>query len=148
MAQITVTAESIPDLDDWGWDDYWTCSDWQQWHVLRSAAYGKAQADVDFLYYWNQQSMGAHALDCRSFSTSFRSYFQSQNLLEALYDGALGVIASTIGAGTDVITGISSAVSSVGDGVKNSSKIISVIIPILLVLIAIAAIYYAYKHIK
>jgi hypothetical protein len=28
----TITADSKPDYDDWGWDDYWDIEDWMKWH--------------------------------------------------------------------------------------------------------------------
>lgn len=32
MAKYTITADSKPDFDDWGPDDYWSLKDWVDWH--------------------------------------------------------------------------------------------------------------------
>ena len=29
-----ITENSVPNMDDWGWDNYWNCQDWIEWHKI------------------------------------------------------------------------------------------------------------------
>jgi hypothetical protein len=137
-----INANSVPDLDDWGWDDYWSCPEWIQWHKAMVSQYGAYQANEKFLTEWNKQSIGAHALDCRSFNSEFREYTKAVGLHDALYNGAL--LAKPLGITTDAVTTATSAASDVvqagGDliqgvaqGAGSLGKSLKYVIPVLLI---------------
>lgn len=143
MATVwNITANSVPDLDEWGLDDYWSCSDWINWHKAVAQAYGVQAANEKFLSEWNKQSFGAHALDCRSFNSAFREYTKSVGLHDALYDGALiakplGLTADTLttvtNTASDVVQGAGSAVSGLAGGIGDFGKSLKYLIPIVLI---------------
>ena len=111
-----ITADSLPDLDDDGWDTWWTCSQWVMWHKANKRKYGKAVADQKFGVWWNKQDTGSGPLDCRTFNYEFRKYIAANNLQDIVWEGAgiLGNIFKPVGAAGDVITGGSRAVSGFG----------------------------------
>lgn len=127
-----ITENTTPNLDDWGWDDFWDCQDWIEWHKIMKQKKGKQYADSKFLEWWNKQGFGAHALDCRSFNSNFKDYFKSENLYNALYDG-IGVVAQPIGAATDVVQAGSNAVSNSAQAIENTSKTLKIAIPIVVI---------------
>ena len=116
-----ITADSEPDLDGWGYDStWWKCSDWIAWHKANKAKYGKAVANQKFSLWWNKQTMGAGPLDCRTFNSEFRQYIRANDLESAVWDGA-GVfknILDPIGAGGDIVTGVSGGVGRVGRALR------------------------------
>lgn len=126
-----ITADSTPDLDDWGYDDFWTCSDWMLWHGLVKKKYGKPEADRRFIHHWNLQTLGAHALDCRSFNTAFRDFLKKERLLDEAY-GSAGILAP-IGAVTDVVSSGSDVVSDTAKGAETAGKLLKWGLPLLLV---------------
>lgn len=101
-----ITADSIPDLDDWGVDEWWGCSDWVAWHKANKRKYGKEIANQKFAEHWKKQTMGAGALDCRTFNTSFRKYVERNNLFDTVYEsaGLLGLVLKPVGGASDFIT--------------------------------------------
>jgi len=123
-----ITAESVPDLDDWGWDDYWDCHHWIEWYKKVKQKYGRKQARSTFLTYWNLQTIGAHGIDCRSFNKAFREFAKKEKLFDELYSG-VGVIAQPIGAVTDVVSSGTKAVSNVAQSGENVSKILKWVVP-------------------
>lgn len=109
-----MNADSEPDLDDWGIDDYWTCSDWIDWYYMNKNRYGKATAVDKFFHYWEQQTIGAHALDCRTFNQDFRDFQQREGIQDRIMDG-LGIFYVPIqayGAAGDVVTTATTQISN------------------------------------
>lgn len=141
---FTITADSVPDLDEWGWDDYWKINDWITWHKAMKKKYGKDYANTKFLQWWGKQTTGANPLDARSFNSDFRKYAKDNGFLNALYADA--PIIQPIGAGTDIISGASDVVSNVGETVVSASKVVKILVPVLLVAGFFLLIMYAYKQ--
>jgi len=126
-----ITADSVPDFDDWGPDTYWECADWVTWHKAMVAKYGKAQADYTFGQAWQQRSAFGHELTCSLFDASFISYFKSQGYT---WDPVSGVIVS-----------ISKTVTNVASGAETLSHLISFIIPLLFIIAAVGLVIWANK---
>jgi len=125
MPNYNITSASIPDCDEWGWDDWWDCYDWITYYDALKADYGKAFADQQFITEWfNCASFGAGHLDCRTFNPVFRDKMKAEGLLEAVQGGA-AVLVGPIGAVTD-------ASGAVVQTIKTGSKILQYGIPILL----------------
>lgn len=139
-AHDPINADATPLYNDnilkfWNWfNTVWGCNDWLTWHKAMYSKYGKDAANQKFLTYWNDLATGSSAIDCRSFSTSFRNYFRSVGLLDQLYSG-LGIVAKPLGTATDVAT-------NVEEGISSASKVFRVMLPLALILIAIIAIVY------
>lgn len=141
--EYVITADSTPDLDDWGWDDYWKIEDWMRWHSLMVKKFGIDKANQTFLLWWNKQTTGANPLDAKSFNTSFRTYAKKYKFLDALYGGAsflkpFGAITDTISSGSDVV-------SNVGDAAKNTSNVLKWAVPVAVLSVVIIAGVILYK---
>ena len=55
----TITADSTPILDGWGWDDYWGCAEFKNWHASNVKKYGVEAANDKFMVAWGAQGFGA-----------------------------------------------------------------------------------------
>jgi hypothetical protein len=142
-----ITENSTPDMDDWGWDDYWSCEDWMAWHKIMKEKKGKQFADSTFLSWWNKLGSFAATYNCRSFNTAFRDYFRKENLLSALYSG-IGIIAAPIGVGTDVAGAASDVIVGTAQGVGSVAKTLKYLVPILVLGGVIYGGFYIYKQLK
>lgn len=141
-----ITENSVPNMDDWGWDDYWTCEDWVEWHKIMKSKKGKQYADANFLKSWEAQSSFSNTYNCRSYNKTFRDYFRNENLLSKLYSGA-GIIAAPIGAGTDIVVGASEGISNLSEGIFGGIKVLKYVIPILVIAGIGLAGYVVYKKV-
>ena len=141
-----ITENSVPNLDDWGWDNYWSCEDWVEWHKIMKSKKGKSFADSNFLKWWEAQTSFANSFNCRSYNKTFRDYFRKENLLSKLYSGA-GIIAAPIGAGTDVVVGVSEGISDVTEGIFNTAKVLKYVLPVLLIVGVGIVGYVVYKKV-
>lgn len=110
-ANDPTNADAVPDFDGWGWDSWWTGTDWLTWHRALKARFGLEVANTKFINAWQQQTMGSTPLDARSFNTDFRAYAKANGFLDALYYG-LGALVKPIGAVTDVVSDVSTGISS------------------------------------
>lgn len=119
---------STPDYDGWFFDSYWTARDWLVWHQALKRQYGLEEANIRFVNAWQKQGFGAAPLDARSFDSGFRKYARENGFLDALYYG-LGALVKPIGAGTDIIEGVS-------EGVSITSRIVKYAIPAAAILFA------------
>lgn len=142
--EYIITADSKPDLDEWGWDDYWTILHWIDWHKKMKAKYGLNEANKTFMYWWDQQTIGASILDARSFNTDFRNYAKKNGFFDALFGGAS--VLKVIGAGSDVISGGSEVASSVVQAGVNVGKMLKWVVPTLLITALAGLGIYAYKQ--
>src|SRR3990167_8354248 len=111
--EYIITADSEPDLDEWGYDDYWLINNWIEWHKMMKKKYGVEIANSRFIQWWNKQSSGANPIDARSFNSVFRNYAKENKFLDNLFSGASWV--KPIGAGTDIISSGSDAISNVSE---------------------------------
>lgn len=117
---VMITADSEPDLDDWGWDEWWDCDEWITWHKLMKRRYGKLYANQKFAYWWNEQTTGAGPLDCRTLNSSFRAYIERNDLHSAVWEGAgiFEAVLDPVGSVGDVGTGLIRGVSRTGRALK------------------------------
>jgi hypothetical protein len=98
-------ADSTPDYDDWGWDDYWKPEDWMAWHGAMKAAYGKNKADYKWATAWQEQGWFEGGINARTFNSDFRNWAKSEGLTDALYWGKIGPLVKVLGEGADVVKG-------------------------------------------
>lgn len=138
----TITADSTPVLDGWGWDDYWGCAQWVEWHKLNVVKYSKAIANSKFIAEWSKQDSFSNPYNWCKYNSSFANYFKSQGidvgwLLSNLVVGANDVGTNVITATGNVSTGVVSASS----GIETVGSVIKYALPFG----AIALGYWAYK---
>jgi hypothetical protein len=55
-----INADSYPDYDDWGYDDYWKLPDWQNFYDKLIAKYGADEGSRRWLDAWHRQTWGAN----------------------------------------------------------------------------------------
>jgi len=54
-----INADSYPDYDEWGYDDYWSLTDWQTFYDKLLQKYGADEGSRRWLDAWHRQSWGA-----------------------------------------------------------------------------------------
>ena len=152
MAKIyNITADSIPDLDEWGWDDYWALTDWIKWHQQMVLKYGKVTANKKFLDYWGKQTLGASSLESFAYNSNFTNYIEKEKLADGVWahpyapPGILRTQIKVVTAATDIVGSAASAASSVGAAVANAGKIMKVALPLTLAATFIIGGIWAYK---
>jgi hypothetical protein len=55
-----INADSYPDYDDWGYDDYWKLTEWQTFYDKLIAKYGADEGSRRWLDAWHRQTWGAN----------------------------------------------------------------------------------------
>ena len=139
-----ITAQSVPDLDDWGWDSFWDCADWITWHKALAQAYGKDAALLKFATEWNKQGMGAHALGCRTVDSDFRTYINSVGLYDVVWQSAGGF--------KYVLQPIGSVMQTAGNvgggllkGLDTTTTTFKYLVPALLTAVVLGVAIYGYR---
>lgn len=143
--EYKITADSIPDLDEWGWDDYWDINDWMEWHRLMKARYGLAKANSTFLKYWDKQTSGANPLGARSFNSKFKEYARANGFYDGLFSGLLDMLARPGSAAQDLVKGGTNVISSAAKGAENTGKVLKFLIPAAIVVAVVIGGIWAYK---
>lgn len=93
---IPTDPDSVPLLDEWGWADYWSASDWLTWHAAVKARYGLEVANRKFIQFWEQQGFGANPINARTFNAAFRAYARENGFFDSLFYG-IGSLAKPLG---------------------------------------------------
>lgn len=123
----------------WNWfNEVWSCSDWIIWHKAMVKKYGLTLANENFKTHWDNLALGSSVIDCRSFNNDFINYTKSVGLYDFTHGGLLGTITSPLGAGTAVVSNVSS-------GAISTSKILKTVVPLLLI---VAIVYLSIKYTK
>lgn len=97
VGAFTITADSTPDFDNWGWDDYWTCSDWMRWHQLNVTSYGRTVANDKFVQQWAAQDGFMAPYNWCKYDSDFAGYFQAQGIDVGWLFSHLVVTAQNVG---------------------------------------------------
>lgn len=134
-----ITADSIPILDRWGWDEYWNAADWQKWHSLNVTKYGRATANEKFNREWERQDSFASPYNWAKYNKTFVDYFAKQGI-----DVSSIVSAPLIGA-EKVVKGAGNAVGDIGNAVGKTGKLLKHILPIFVALLLITVLIIIYK---
>lgn len=80
IGAATITADSTPDFDEWGWDDYWGCGEWMLWHKANVQAYGKETANTKFIQAWSSQDSFMSPYNWCKYDKDFANYFAQQGI--------------------------------------------------------------------
>lgn len=76
----SITADSEPDFDNWGPDDWWSCDIWMLYHQLNVQKYGQEIANQRFREQWAKQDEWTHPMIYCKFDSSFINYFKAQGI--------------------------------------------------------------------
>lgn len=139
----TINWNSVPDYDEWGVDNYWTCEDWIIWHQKLSNHFGDKIANDIWNYSYAQSGQFSSNLNCRTFNSQFRKYVLEKKLDPYANAGILAPVLQGFGTGQDVISGTFKGVSSF----FTQSKVKTVLNIALIVGVVLAGAY-AYKAFK
>jgi len=144
-----ITWNSVPDYDEWGIDEFWSCNDWITWHKRLSEHFGEATATEIWNYAFSKSTNLSSNLDCNTINTSFRSYVKQHGLKPNT-----DIIVETIGTTTDILSGALGTTSNVASGVfgtvnsifggENLKRTINIV----LIVGGVVGVAYVYKAFK
>jgi hypothetical protein len=132
---VIITADSVPDYDAWGPDNYWSCEDWIAWHKALKDKYGKATADTTWQTAWNKQDSWEHNYNWCKYGADFNAYVNAEKL------SATHLLSDVIAGGTR----IGGNVIGAAEGATNTVRWI---IPALIIIVVIGALVYFGKKYK
>ena len=146
---------TVPDYDEWGVDNWWSCEDWITWHKKLVEHFGKKIANDIWNYAFAKSGNLSGNLDCRTFNSSFRTYVSSNGLEPYANAGILTPVLEGYGTASDLVSGALKTTSSVGKGLfggidtlfggGNFKKTLSVVM-ILGGLVGVAYVYNSFKR--
>ncbi len=154
-----ITADSSPDYDDWGWDDYWQPQDWIVWHRAMKAKYSLDEANKRFIDAFLKAGSFAASYNWRSTDTEFKKYAKANGFYDSLFSGIGGLIGKVASLGGSVITTASDsgsalvenagqAATNLSESITNTSKVLKVLIPVVVVLVVAGILWYGIKKFK
>jgi hypothetical protein len=119
----TVSWNSTPLLDGWGWGDYWDCATWVEWHKALVTHYGKSVANSMFIEAWGKQDSTAGPYNWCKYGSAFANYFSSQGI-------DVGWLLSHLVTGTStVIDNVTNTVVDTSSGVATVGKVVKYVLP-------------------
>jgi hypothetical protein len=134
---IIRTWNTVPDYDEWGFDTYWDCDHWMQWHKELKNKFGDDRAKYIWEYAFEKGSAFSKHWDCRSFNREFRAYVAKEKL-NPYKSTPLEILVRPIGIGTDVVGGAFDVVEGIGRNTKT----------ILTIGLVLATAYFGFKAYK
>ena len=129
---LDITAQSLPDYDEWGPDQHWGCTDWMVWYDKLKEEYGKKEARVVWKSAWEKQGYWDAPYNECPLQDSFRT-FSKKNKLDST------------GLFSDFLVGISDTASGAFKSVGWLGRNLPWILPVGLV---ITGSFYVIKTIK
>lgn len=153
----TITAESKPDYDDWGPDDYWSLEDWITWHKALVKKYGKSdkfgsqKADTEWLTAWNKQGFGSgpkNALELPSLHKPVIDYLlkEAPRLFFATGASTRVLIPNNLEVGIRGAELAGEAIVAAVDAVAMTIKIVKITVVVALIGATIFGTAYVYKN--
>ncbi len=135
MATLNIiTADSKPDFDEWGPDNYWSCEEWIYWHGTLKKKYGAVEANSKWLTAWDSQSADEHNYNWCKYSTEFNNFLKREGI-----KGASNLLANSIVSATDII-------ENTGNAARKATKTVDFLIPVIVILVIALAATYVYKN--
>lgn len=107
-----LTADSEPNTDEWGPDNYWGPGTYITWHQLNKQVYGKATADAKMVNAIQQWGTGGVEFDY-CYNDNFRNYFTGQGIdVSTLFCNVENAVSNVVDTGAN-ITGAASGLTAV-----------------------------------
>lgn len=103
----SITYQSTPDYDGWGFDSYWTCDEWKNWHIALVKQYGLARANELWVEAWNKQDTFEHGKNVCKYNTEFVNYLLSKGIdirsfVSAIFTNVAETVVNTTEAAADL----------------------------------------------
>ena len=77
---LDITAQSLPDYDDFGFDQYWGCTDWMVWYDRLKEEHGKKEARIIWKSAWEKQDYFDYAYNQCPLQDDFRDFSRKNRL--------------------------------------------------------------------
>lgn len=124
-----ITAQSQPDYDGWGYDEYWSCNDWMIWHTRLKAEFGLTIANEKWTTAWNKQGAWESNYNWCKYDCNFANFAQSNNLpIRNVF--------------SKLTCGVVNVADNVAEGFTTGAKVVRILIPVAVIGVSI---FYAYK---
>jgi len=104
----TITWQSVPDYDGWGFDSYWKCPEWMQWYYALKAHYGTATAKNIWLKAWGKMDSFEHAANFCRYNADFVAFLKREKI-----PGLTNFISDTIVNAGKVATNTTTAANTI-----------------------------------
>lgn len=127
-----ITADSEPVYDSLGWGDYWSCDDWLEWHKALKKKFGSAIADPKWVQAWNAQTSFSAPMSWCKYGGVFNEYVRKEKLNVTWWL-------------PNLLNSVTSVAEDAGDAAKNTSNVLKVAIPIIIIAAALGVMIYAAK---
>lgn len=145
MANFTITADSAPVYDDWGWSDHWDCYDWMLWHKALVGKYGADKANTMFITAYQNAGFLADSYNCRTLNSDFIGYAKDNGFYDGLFEGIGGLIVKPIAIGQSALQGTENLV----EGATKTANVLKYAVPALFIVASIGLVWFGYdKFIK
>lgn len=131
-----ITADSIPQRDTWGWEPYWSCEEYMQWHKLNVQQYGADVANQKFVSAWSELDTFDHNYNWCKYNREFTAYFKSYGI------DVGNILSDIVTAGGNVVD----SVTNVTQAASNTTQMLRWIIPVAVIAALIIAGMWAYKN--
>ena len=115
-----LTADSIPDLDSWGMDEYWSGATFVEWHKMNVQKYGRQTANAKMLTVWEEIASDPFGQFqyWNIYSSNFRNYFTSQGVdLDSLFSSVIMPV-------TDILSDTAETASKVSGFLKSAAPFV------------------------
>lgn len=129
--QQYIPPDSLPDHDGWGWDSFWSCTDWVGWHKSMLKKYGKDYADSKWVGEYDTSSYGAHEINCATSSVEFETYVKENGLANKSY------ILSKVYKAQKAIDTVTSPVKNTFETIANTTTVLKYVLPLTLAVMLI-----------
>ena len=142
---VTITYDSIPDHDDWLWDNFWDCNEWVLYNKALREKHGIEEGDRIWVKAYDESSYGAAEINCATKNTAFKEYMlatglsKKSSILSKVYRAENSVNA-VLQPFSDLYQGAADALTGTGNLLGGAGKSISVfgkLIPVMTILIAL-----------
>lgn len=134
-----LSADSVPDFDNWGPDNYWSCMAFALWFELMEEKYGFEYARQQFIGAWDiAVSFGSYHSDC-IFNNQFRNFFNDRGI--DVDDLLSSIVMPVVDAAGNVAQGASDAASGAGSTLTMLGKLLPWAV-------GSAIVYYGYDYVK
>lgn len=148
MSNYTITADSLPDYDDWGIDSYWSKEDWKKWYDLMVAKYGVDKARSTWISAYDRPghldilpARGNYIMD-----SNFADWMKQNDLYEGVATGFKGVSNDLVLGAEKISRGAIRTAENAAGGAFNTLNVASKILPVILVVVVGIVLIVGYKY--
>lgn len=154
MSKFTITANSTPVFDEWGFDDYWSAADWMLWFDKLVEKHGKDGGKLLWIKGFTNPDApwlgAAHGdwLDGIVGDAVFIDFLKENDLWDSVNSGIMGVWNDSTNLVTDGASDVINAGSNLVSSSANTINLISKVLPVIVIIVLIAVFMYYKKTIE